>query len=454
VRYNEEGDPLPQDAGQRFKAATFDRYQDNSWRRSPGRRALVAPGGARIELAPGQIERWADVVLQPVTGRSLPLPTATRLLQVDRRGLEIGTGGAVYFSFPPRRPIEYRVGLGRGPVSAAAEPDPADPAPETLDTAGVTPEMAALAAEVMGAGDAGERARRLEAHLIRNYDYTLDFVGRGGTRPLQDFLFRYKSGHCEYFATAMALLLRSQGVHSRLATGFLGADYNPIEGVWVVRQANAHAWVEAYLPGAGWTEFDPTPPSGRPAAGGTGAWDLAVQAWEALVFRWDRYVLTYDFAEQVGLFASLRGLWMRLFGRRGGGGEAGPEAPTAAETETPGAVAAGGGLPIVLLGAALLVAVALAVWWLHRRGPLTATAAYRRLRRGLARAGVAVPASLPPLALGRRAAAARPAAAAPTGRVIAFYLRESFNSESLGDAERGELSEALRAAEAELRKAG
>ena len=454
VRYS-ESDRRPQDAGQRFKAATFDRYDGRAWRRSPGLRALVAPGGARVELAPGGIERWATIFLQPVTGKSVPLPTATRVLEIDRRGLEIGTGGAVYLSYPPVTTLDYRVGLGRGAASAAAEPDPADPAPETLDTTGVTPEMAALAASAMGAGGAGERARRLEAHLAGDYDYTLDFVGRGGDRPLEDFLFRYKSGHCEYFATAMVLLLRSQGIHSRLATGFLGADYNPIEGLWVVRQANAHAWVEAYVPGQGWAEFDPTPPSGRPAGGGTGAWDLAVQAWETLVFRWDRYVLTYGFSEQVGLFGSLRSLWSRLFGRRGGGEEAAePAAPAAAAPAPPAAVPAAGGAPAALAAAALLLAAALAGWWLHRRGPLTATAAYRRLRRDLARAGVAVPPSLPPLALGRRAAAARPAAAEPTGRVIAFYLRESFNGESLGDAERGELDAALRRAGAVLKKAG
>jgi len=452
VRYRDGDRPL--DAGQRFKAATFDRYDGRAWKRSPGNGAPVPPG-ARIELAPGGAERWADVYLQPVTGKSLPLPTATRLLEIDRRGVEIGTGGAVYLSFPPAATLDYRVGLGPGAVSAAAVPDPAEPAPPTLDAAGVTPEMAALAADAMGGGDAGERARRLEAHLIENYDYTLDFIGRGGSEPLEDFLFRYKSGHCEYFATAMALLLRSQGIHSRLATGFLGADYNPLEGVWVVRQANAHAWVEAYLPDEGWVEFDPTPPAGRPAGGGTGAWDLAVQAWETLIFRWDRYVLTYGFDDQVGLFASLRGLWSRLFGGRGGGEADAPESDVAAAPEAVAPAAAPAvGTGLVLLAVALLLAAAFAAWWLHRRGPLTATAAYRRLRRGLARAGVGVPASLPPLALGRRAAAARPAAAEPTGRVIAFYLRESFNGEALGDAERGELSEALRRAEAELRKAG
>jgi transglutaminase-like putative cysteine protease len=454
VRYA-DGD-RPADAGQRFKAATFDSYDGRAWRRSPALRSLVAPGGLRVELAPGEVERWATVFLQPVTGRSVPLPTTTRILEIGRRSLELGTGGSVYLSFPLSTALDYRVGLGRGAASAAAEPDPADPAPPTLDATGVTPEMAALAAGAMGEGGAGERARKLEAFLAREYGYTLDFVGRGGDRPLEDFLFRYKSGHCEYFATAMVLLLRSQGIHARLATGFLGADYNPLEGLWVVRQANAHAWVEAWVPGRGWVEFDPTPPAGRPAGGGGSAWDLAVQAWETLVFRWDRYVLTYGFDEQVGLFASLRRLWSQLFERRGGEEAAGTAAPAEAAPASPAGLpaAGGGGVPAALAAAAVLLAVVLAAWWFHRRGPLTATAAYRRLRRDLARAGVAVPASLPPLALGRRAAAARPAAAEPAGRVIAFYLRESFNGEALGDEERGELEAALRRAGAVLRKAG
>jgi hypothetical protein len=101
-----------------------------------------------------------------------------------------------------------------------------------------------------------------------------------------------------------------------------------------------------------------------------------------------------------------------------------------------------------------LAAAALGVWYLLRRGPLTATAAYRRLRHHLARAGVPVTDSLPPLALGRRAASVRPTAAAPAGRVIDFYVRESFNGESLDDHQRGELKEALRRAEAALKKAG
>jgi transglutaminase-like putative cysteine protease len=453
IDYQREGPPREADV--RFKAATFDHYDGRAWRRTPGRRTMLERG-AQVQLTEERPDSWADVYLYPVTGKSLPLPISTRVLKLDRRGLEIGTGGAMYLISPATGTLRYSVGLGPRPVSVALPPDPAEASPATLDPTGLTPEMTALAAEVAGAGGARERARRLEAHLARNYTYTLDFVGRGGGAPLEDFLFRYRSGHCEYFASALVLLLRAQGIHARLATGFLGADYNPIERLWVVRQSNAHAWVEAYVPNEGWIELDPTPPAGRPSGGGSSVWNLATQAWDTLVFRWDRYVLTYGLNDQVNLIGALRGLWLRLWERNEdpAAGEAGEpaaeprEAATAAE-----ASAAGGGL---LLLAVLLVlsAAALGLWYLRRRGPPTATAAYRRLRHHLARAGVPVAASVPPFALARRAAAARPAAAEPTGRVIGFYVRESFNGEALGEGERGELIEALRRAEAALKKAG
>ena len=97
--------------------------------------------------------------------------------------------------------------------------------------------------------------------------------------PIGDFLFRYRSGHCEYFATAMVLMLRSQGIPARFVTGFLGGENNRL-GYYIVRQSNAHAWVEAYLPDSGWTVFDPTPPAGRPAVAQRSLWSAIRQAYD------------------------------------------------------------------------------------------------------------------------------------------------------------------------------
>ncbi len=82
--------------------------------------------------------------------------------------------------------------------------------------------------------------------------------------PLTYFLFANKAGHCEYFATATAVLLRMGGIPTRYVTGFAGGNYNPLGRYWIIRQQDAHAWVEAYLPESGWGTVDTTPAAGVP----------------------------------------------------------------------------------------------------------------------------------------------------------------------------------------------
>jgi hypothetical protein len=241
-------------------------------------------------------------------------------------------------------------------------------------------------------------------------------------------------------------------------TGFLGGEYNPFEGYYIVRENNAHAWVEAYLPGHGWRIFDPTPPAGRPAAGNEGAMVLAQQAWDFLQFRWDRYVLTFGLYDQLRIFGSLRELWVDFWSHFKRDERAGAVSHPGLDALGPANPKPGGrrGLPNVPLPVALgLTLIAAAVWVLYLRlkPPLTATAAYRRLRRRLGR-GASLPDSVPPLAVRREAETRYPAAALPAGRVIDFYLRESFGGQSLEDEEIEILKAALDEAERKMRKAG
>jgi transglutaminase-like putative cysteine protease len=116
-----------------------------------------------------------------------------------------------------------------------------------------------------GASNDLERARAIEHHLRADYGYTLEFPRIEPAHPLENFLFVRKKGHCEYFASAMVVLLREIGVPARMATGFQSGVYNPITDLWLIRAADAHSWVEAWLPDRGWTTFDPTPPDPNPS---------------------------------------------------------------------------------------------------------------------------------------------------------------------------------------------
>lgn len=459
LRMLAEGDAAIFEREMRLKAATFEVYEANRWRRSPEAGILPRRPGLRFQLTDREPESWIQVWLQPLNSDSLPLPVSSAVVEPRAPTLVRDRGGAVSLAFRPLEVTQYRVGLADGPVLTGLPPDPERDG--TLDLAGVTPRISDAALRVMGQGVAGYRARRLEEHLAREYDYTLDFTGRSADNPIEDFLFRYRSGQCEYFASSMVLMLRSQGIPARLVTGFLGGEYNPFEGYTIVRDSNAHAWVEAWLPEeGGWVTFDPTPAAGRPGTAEQSTLDLFNQAWDFLLFRWDRYVLTFGLYDQVQIFGGLRSMWRRLTGFFRGDGE-GP-APVAGPGEEPtgelvAAPAPSGGLADVPLPAALaFTALAAFAWllYLRLRPPLTATAAYRRLRRRLGRRGAAVLESVPPLTLVRQAADRFPAAAEPAGRVVAFYLRESFGGQRLEDAERQELKAALEEAERRMRKAG
>jgi transglutaminase-like putative cysteine protease len=141
-----------------------------------------------------------------------------------------------------------------------------------------------------------ERARAVERHLRRDFGYTLELPDREVADPLADFLFTRKKGYCEYFASAMTIMLRTLGIPARLATGFQSGVYNPLSELWLVRASDAHTWVEAWIPGHGWTTFDPTPPDPNPQ-GFSLLTKLGLYVDAAQTF-WQEWVVSYDLARQ------------------------------------------------------------------------------------------------------------------------------------------------------------
>jgi hypothetical protein len=148
-----------------------------------------------------------------------------------------------------------------------------------------------------------DKAFTIENHLQTHYSYTLDLVGKPGKSPLSHFLFETRAGHCEYFASAMAVMLRTIGIPSREVNGFLPGEYNDLAGDYIVRASDAHSWVEVYFPGNGWVVFDPTPAG--PAVS-TGFFNRASLILDWIQLSWYEWVISYDFAHQMTLAQGLQ----------------------------------------------------------------------------------------------------------------------------------------------------
>ena len=140
-----------------------------------------------------------------------------------------------------------------------------------------------------------DKARSVEDFLRSRFGYTLNLAGKPGNDPLANFLFVTRAGHCEYFASAMTILLRTLDIPTREVNGFLPGEYNDLAGDYIVRASDAHSWVEVYFPGSGWVTFDPTPSA--PEKGGLLSRLNKYIDWVQL--SWSEWVINYDFGHQM-----------------------------------------------------------------------------------------------------------------------------------------------------------
>ncbi|HWX54315.1 MAG TPA: transglutaminase domain-containing protein, partial [Verrucomicrobiae bacterium] len=148
------------------------------------------------------------------------------------------------------------------------------------------------------------KAKAIESYLRTNFGYTLQLPGRLEQDPLAAFLFERKKGHCEYFASSMAVMLRTLGIPARVVNGFRGGQYNDVTSSYIVREKNAHSWVEVYFPEYGWVSFDPTP-SGGVEPSPQGGWARAELYLDAAREMWREWIINYDFSHQLRLSSAL-----------------------------------------------------------------------------------------------------------------------------------------------------
>jgi transglutaminase-like putative cysteine protease len=236
-----------------------------------------------------------------------------------------------------------------------------------------------------------DKAAAVRAHLMGEYFYSTE-GGHDPHDPLADFLFGVKAGHCEYFSTAMAVMLRSVGVPARSANGFLGGEYNEFGDYYLIRESDAHSWVEVFFPDYGWIPFDPTPPfTGEPGRGLLASLDLW---YDMMRLQWFKWVVEFDLEAQVRVYARL---WNALSPERMDidlSGDLTPQKVKEASKKVSRAIwnPEMGRMLLGLLCIIILLAYGRRSWrrW-RRRAPSTVGRRWeRKVRKALARAGLEI----------------------------------------------------------------
>ena len=448
LRFDVTGQPEPRPSRLtlRLRGTAFDTYDGRAWARSstdrtPEPRPLPSYVVTR-ESRPDDLRITFDV--EPIDPPVLffpPRAVAFGLRQAadpnNPDGIAIARGSE----------LEFRYGLGQEPrglrYEVAVAPEDEPPPVQVLTREDrvrylrlpqlFNPRIAAAASEwAHDESTPQARAKAIEQKLAREYIYDTNSPSGGTAEPVDDFVFVSHRGHCEFFSTTMALMLRTQGIPSRNVTGFVGGTYNRFGRYYAVREGDAHSWVEAFLetePGKGsWTTFDPTPTAAvQPLEDNTGAWPYVRDLFEALSQRWSRYVIGYDLRTQTHLLKSARDGYETFRARRG------------LQSGITGALTRPRNLAAALL---VVIAVGYSFWrrrkvsvkaeTTHREvtrpdpSALLATRLYKSLEHALVTHGLARPAAVPPLRYAQELLVAGHPLAEDVADLTDVYLRARF----------------------------
>ncbi|HEY0404788.1 MAG TPA: DUF3488 and transglutaminase-like domain-containing protein [Pyrinomonadaceae bacterium] len=303
----------------RWRGVALDQFDGLRWQKSRTANLDLQPSNDKGFFQLGTTEGLHRLTTQTFFVEPIDTPVlfaAPRVLalQAALPYVRIDKEGALSTHPHPQDRLSYKV------YSDTEEPDVellrADAQPYArgfrylLLPARLDPRITDLAREVTLRARATNRydeARAIEDYLQHEFGYTLDLKA-GGPDPLADFLFNVREGHCEYFSTAMAVMLRTRGIASRVVNGFQRGEYNDTADVYTVTQRDAHSWVEVYFPETNaWVTFDPTPAAGRPVRESTGLLARVRKYAEAIELYWMQYVVGYDKQEQRSLATSVRG---------------------------------------------------------------------------------------------------------------------------------------------------
>jgi transglutaminase-like putative cysteine protease len=437
-----------------LRGTAFDRYDGTTWSRTRTGRYPAEQRGALVQVRPYEGRPAPDTLqidLEPISPPVVLLPPATVAFRLLARGepvlgrptpVFVGPEGEYKYAGDDRG-LRYEV-LSKGPAPLPSEPLDGIERLRYLTLPRQLPDRALRLARdwTRGLHSPREMAESIEHHLRTEYRYDLDSPSGAAKNPLDHFLFESKRGHCEFYSTAMAVLLRAVGVPTRNVTGFVGGTYNRFGRFYAVRQGDAHSWVEVYLDGVGWTPFDPTPPANAvPQVQTSGLVALLRDIAEAAAQRWSRYVVGYDLEQQLKL--------LRWAANRYG----------AAASRHAGWFGATSPRRIATIVSGMLL-LAIAIHYVRRRkrprnsGPgepgerlstLQVVALYRSLEAAMAARGVPRVPSTPPLAHAEALLALNHPVANEVLDLTRQYIEVRYAGRSLSEQDRKEFTRRVRA---------
>ena len=298
--------------GLRWRGVGLSHFDGIRWSAPLGKSVALSPETGVTPLigerrrAPQGLEIDYTVTMQPLQVKALFLAGQTESIELPTRsfrGIRVNETDSLLIDSGGLQPLWYSA---KGWVS---DRDSFKPAPVVelfsrkfqntyLQLPPVDPRIPRLASQIAGPHRLPlDKAKAMEEYLLRQYSYSLELPRQKVDDPLAHFLFERRQGHCEYFASAMAVMLRSQGIPARIAAGFYGGIYNPLTGRQVIRGSDAHSWVEAYINRYGWMIFDPTPLVPGFASGWMSYWLIL----DAIESSWTSWVLDYDVNHQLAL---------------------------------------------------------------------------------------------------------------------------------------------------------
>jgi protein-glutamine gamma-glutamyltransferase len=297
---------LPPDL--KWRGTALSRFDGKRWSEPPlpGRTiptvrgyAEIADLGQRSRRDGGRLIYRVDV--QNSGTGTLFVAGIPEFVNADVRNLLLTPEGSLRVLAPLSDSLRYEVSAHSGPPLSS--PLTGFERSRYLELPLLDIRIFTLARQWSGEGSPLDRALRIQRHLRKDFKYALDGPEKPVRDPLADFLFVRKEGFCEYFASAMAVMLRAQGIPSRVATGFQSGYFNDVSGLYVVRASDAHAWVEAWIEGPGggrWTTFDPTPPAVTIRNGILSRLNMYLDAAD---HAWQEWVVSYDLTHQVAMAA-------------------------------------------------------------------------------------------------------------------------------------------------------